>query len=102
MKNHNLIDIRKRDFVRNHMELFEVAYFEITSHKTHSRYGKKFQEFIRLAREEFKYSKSTVSKDIWSKFCFTEIIMGINDRKKQMVYNEPRIRKVLGYIENVE
>jgi hypothetical protein len=95
-------DRLKKEFAQRNIELFERAYIEKLN-KKHLRHKHKaaptaYGEFIAAAREEFKYSKGTVDIDIWLKFQFSEITMGIEDRMKKRKLMEPAARKTLGYI----
>jgi len=100
---HNSKD--KEQFVRDNMELFEKAYIEYYT-RTHlrSKHRKEktsYSLFIEKARERFGYSSKTVPVDIWSKFMFTEIVLGVIDRYRTNVrINDMRIRNVLGYVKH--
>src|SRR5882757_7993190 len=95
----------KEQFVRDNMELFEKAYIEFYT-RTHLRSKHKkertnYSLFIEKARETFGYSIKTVAVDIWNKFIFTEIILGVIDRyRNEKRINDMRIRNVLGYVKH--
>lgn len=104
MKNLSEQDKLKKEFVKNNIELYELAYNEFTTRTNnrnkHRRLPTNYSKFIELARTEFNYSPKTSSCDIWNKFIFTEIILGIHDRKKLQNLNHPITRRMLGYIDN--
>lgn len=95
-------DQLKKNFVHSNMELYELAYNEFTTRTNnrnkHKRHPTHYSQFIELARKEFNYSPKTVSTDIWNKFIFTEIILGIHDRNRLQNLNHPVTRRMLGYI----
>lgn len=103
MKNTSSKD--KEQFVRDNMQLFEKAYIEFYT-RTHLRIKRKKEKtnynlFIEKARETFGYSANTVPVDIWSKFMFTEIILGVIDRyRNEKRINDMQIRNVLGYVKH--
>lgn len=97
-------DQLKKNFVHNNMELYELAYNEYTTRTNnrnkHKRVPTNYSKFIELARKEFNYSPKTVSCDIWNKFIFTDVILGIHDRKRLENLNHPVTRRLLGYIDH--
>lgn len=103
MSERKKLDSIKKEFVKNNMKLYELAYNEFTTRTNnrnkHKRWPTNYSKFIELARVEFGYSFKTSSCDIWNKFIFTDIILGIHDRKKLANLNHPITRRILGYID---
>lgn len=95
-------DQRKYDYVKANIELFEKAYLEFADRKNnrnrHKRYPTSFSTFVEQVRKDFNYSTKTVSIDIWNKFLFNEIIMGIHERYRKEQNKTLSARRALGYI----
>jgi len=100
--NKALSDSIKEEYVRNNMDIFEKAYLEWAEKVHHrNRYKRKptaYTNFIEKVRIDFKYSPKTCAVDIWNKFLFTPITMGIDERVKKEKLKDPNIRRALGYI----
>ena len=104
--NKALSDSIKEEYIRNNMELFEMAYLE-WSHRVHTRTRFKrsptaYTNFIKKVRMDFNYSPKTCAIDIWNRFLFTPITMGIDERVRKEKLKNPNIRRVLGYITPVK